>query len=100
MNQQPTIIDAITALGVDGGFKIQDGKISKWYSEKPQPSEDAIQAKLTELVADYESKAYQRNRQYPNIGDQLDMIYWDKVNGTGKWKETIDKVKADHPKPD
>lgn len=49
MNQGPYINDAIIALGVEGGFKIKNGKIAKWYSEKPQPSEEAIQAKLAEL---------------------------------------------------
>ena len=45
---------------------------------------------------------YARNRQYsyPNIQEQLDMIYWDKKNGTKKWEEAIDKVKADNPKPE
>jgi hypothetical protein len=38
------------------------------------------------------------NRTYPSIEEQLDMLYWDKVNGTEKWKEAIDKIKADAPK--
>jgi hypothetical protein len=28
------------------------------------------------------------------------LIYWDKKNGTKKWEEAIDKVKADNPKPE
>ena len=39
-------------------------------------------------------------RQYPSIEEQLDMLYWDKVNGTEKWKAAIDKIKADNPKTD
>lgn len=39
-------------------------------------------------------------RQYPDIKDQLDMIYWDQVNGTTNFKETIDAIKAAHPKVD
>jgi hypothetical protein len=39
-----------------------------------------------------------RRREYPSIGDQLDMIYWDKVNGTANWIASIDKVKTDNPK--
>ena len=35
---------------------------------------------------------------YPGVWDQLDMIYWDQVNGTAKFKEAIAKVKADNPK--
>ena len=36
---------------------------------------------------------------YGSIGDQLDMQYWDAVNGTTTWKDHVAKVKADHPKP-
>ena len=36
---------------------------------------------------------------YPSLGDQLDMQYWDKKNGTNKWVEAVDKVKSDNPKP-
>ena len=32
--------------------------------------------------------------------EQLDMLYWDKVNSTENWKEMIDTVKADAPKTD
>lgn len=50
------------------------------------------------LKKEYEAKAYQRNRQYPSIGDQLDMQYHDSVNGTSTWKDAIAKVKSDNPK--
>ena len=39
-------------------------------------------------------------REYPSIEEQLDMLYWDKVNNTETWKEAIDKVKLDSPKTD
>ena len=44
---------------------------------------------------------YQSDRAaaYASIGDQLDMQYWDAVNGTTTWKDHVAKVKADHPKP-
>tara|TARA_Y100001970_G_C13429446_1_gene460392 strand:+ start:151 stop:453 length:303 start_codon:yes stop_codon:yes gene_type:complete len=37
---------------------------------------------------------------YPSVGDQLDMQYWDAVNGTTTWKDAIAKVKSDNPKPE
>ena len=64
------------------------------------PTEEQIQSKMSELQADYDSKQYQRDRQYPSIQDQLDMLYWDRKNGTKTWEESIDKVKADNPKPE
>ena len=40
-----------------------------------------------------------KERGYPIIQDQLDMQYWDIVNGTNVWKDTIAAVKAKFPKP-
>ena len=51
------------------------------------------------LKAEYDAKSYQRDRQYPDLGEQLDMQYWDQVNGTTTWKDAVAKVKADNPKP-
>ena len=44
---------------------------------------------------------YQSDRAaaYSSVGDQLDMQYWDAVNGTTTWKDHVAKVKADNPKP-
>ena len=44
--------------------------------------------------------ARDRGYAYPHIQEQLDMIYWDKKNGTKNWEKAIDKVKTDHPKPE
>ena len=41
-----------------------------------------------------------RQAAFPSIGDQLDMQYWDAVNGTTTWKDAIAKVKSDNPKPE
>ncbi len=35
---------------------------------------------------------------YGTTGEQLDMLYWDKKNGTDNWEKHIDKVKSDIPK--
>jgi hypothetical protein len=98
----PTISDALFALGIDGGWKVKDGAITKWWATKTQPSEAEINAKLVELTAEYDAQEYARNRAtaFPSIGDQLDMQYWDSVNGTTTWKDTVAKVKSDNPKPD
>jgi len=39
-----------------------------------------------------------RIKEYGEIGSQLDMIYWDKINGTNKWEEHITEVKEKYPK--
>ena len=40
-----------------------------------------------------------RVKSFASTGDQLDMQYWDAVNGTTTWKDHISKVKSDNPKP-
>jgi len=55
------------------------------------------QTAVKNLIA---SKQYQEDRQYPSIQDQLDMQYWDAVNGTTTWKDAIAQVKTDNPKPE
>ena len=42
--------------------------------------------------------AEKRMSEYPAIEEQLDMIYWDKVNGTNLWQETISEIKEKYPK--
>jgi len=40
----------------------------------------------------------QRVAAYPSIPEQLDMIYWDRVNGTNLWQEKISEIKKTYPK--
>tara|TARA_Y100000004_G_scaffold113872_1_gene127917 strand:- start:5518 stop:5832 length:315 start_codon:yes stop_codon:yes gene_type:complete len=40
----------------------------------------------------------QRQLAYGSIADQLDMMYWDNVNGTTTWKDHIAQVKTEFPK--
>tara|TARA_R100001082_G_scaffold84222_1_gene50905 strand:- start:569 stop:901 length:333 start_codon:yes stop_codon:yes gene_type:complete len=66
-----------------------------------KPSEADVNAGLKKLQDDFDAKEYSRKRevQYPSLKEQLDLQYWDQVNGTTKWKEAIAKVKSDNPKP-
>ena len=36
---------------------------------------------------------------YASVQEQLDMQYWDAVNGTTTWKDHVAAVKAKYPKP-
>ena len=63
---------------------------------------EQILAKQAELQADFDAKQYQRDRTkrpedggYPSIGDQLDDIYH---NGLDGWKATIKAIKDANPK--
>jgi len=72
----------------------------EWHNgTTPIPKAD-IEAKMVEVQAEYDANQYQRDRAtaYPSIQEQLDMQYWDKVNGTTNWEDAIAKVKSDIPK--
>ena len=93
---------AINKLIPDAQYVSIDNVITTWADEREQPTDEAIQEKIAELQAEYDAKQYQRDRAvaYPSIQEQLDMQYWDAVNGTNKWQEAIAKVKTDNPKPE
>ncbi len=61
---------------------------------------EELETKMASLKIEYDATQYQRDRQYPSIGDQLDMQYNDAVNGTTTWKDAIDAIKAKYPKPE
>ena len=68
-----------------------------------KPTESAVNAKLVELQAEYDAQDYARKRQnendgYPWLGEQLDMIYHDQVDGTTTFKDAIKAVKDKYPK--
>ncbi len=92
---------AIQALNPSAKFRVLDDSVDKidWLEGTTPIAKSSIEAKIAEQQAAYDND-YIRKRQeaYPGIWDQLDMIYWDQVNGTTKFKETITKVKTDIPK--
>ena len=60
-----------------------------------------VAAARTSLDAAAAAIKYQSDRAaaYASVGDQLDMQYWDAVNGTTTWKDHVAAVKAKYPKP-
>ena len=94
------ILKAILAIDSNAKCSVSNEDINsiKWTST-PIPVAD-IEAKMVELQAKYDAEEYQRERAeaYPSIQEQLDMQYWDNVNGTTNWEDAIAKIKADNPK--
>jgi hypothetical protein len=95
------VAKAIHKINPDASFIVKDNDVNEieWHNGTTPISKEDIEAKLTELQAEYDANQYQRDRVYPSIQEQLDMQYWDKVNGTTNWEDAIAKVKADTPKP-
>ena len=68
----------------------------KWENQsKPQPTKEQFDAIKEQLYPAYKE---QRASEYPSIQEQLDMQYWDKVNGTNTWQDAINAVKTKYPK--
>ncbi len=58
------------------------------------------EAEVARLQAEYDAQAYARARAkaYPNIAEQLDMMYHDQTEGSRTWLDAIEAVKEAHPK--
>ena len=97
-----TVIKAILKINPNAEVTVDGDDINtiQWHNgTTPIPKAD-IEAKMVEVQAEYDANQYQRDRAtaYPSIQEQLDMQYWDNVNGTTNWEDAIAKVKADNPK--
>jgi len=74
-------------------------------NERLEFTDDDYAQAVTDLANskwDEQENGYKSARQeaYGSIADQLDMQYWDNVNGTTTWKDHITQVKSDNPKPE
>ena len=94
-----TEIDALkTANGGDGMWAQVNGERREFTeAEYDQAVTDKANSDF-----DLQENGYITARQqaYKSIPEQLDMIYWDGVNGTNLWDEHIAEVKEDNPKPE
>ena len=95
-----TNIDAIRSLAPGASYAIIGDEIVWNSPDITQPTQAEIDAEIVRLQAEYDSKAYARARAeaYAPIADQLDMQYWDSVNGSRTWLDHIEAVKEAHPK--
>jgi len=95
------IEEAVLAINPDAAFSCipADNKYESiiWRNGTSPISKEDVEAKLSELQADWDAKQYQRDRaeEYPTWQDQLDDIYH---NGIDAWKATIKATKDKYPK--
>ena len=102
------IIEAILKINPNAVVTVRGDDINtceiEWLEgTTPIPKAD-IEAKMVEVQAEYDANQYQRDRVYPSIGDQLDML-WHSIDQNPKLKseyfefyEAIKAVKVKHPK--
>ena len=105
INTDTDINLALVQLGKNGNqYKLDSNppphKITWWNPDNKdsQPTDDELNAAYTTWK---NANEYKQNREnsYPSLQEQMDMQYWDAVNGTTTWKDAIAKVKSDNPKP-
>ena len=78
----------------------EDYKSLVWLSTSAKPSKKAIEDKAIEYEEYKVLTQYKQLRKYPPIPEQLDMLYWDTINGGKVWQNAITAIKEAHPKPD
>ena len=86
--------------------EIEDAKpmYKQVNNERLEFTDDDYAQAITDLANskfDQQENGYKtaRSEAYGSVQDQLDMQYWDGVNGTTLWADHIAQVKADNPKP-
>jgi len=96
------ITEAILKINPNAQISVKADDINQitWHNGTTPIPANEILAKQQELITEYNSNKYQRDRakDYPSIQEQLDMQYWDKINGTNKWQQAINAVKQKYPK--
>ena len=90
--------EAATNLGAVKTFYSSSTKVTDWLDNENPPTDEALNAEIDRLEAEYESKQYQRDRAlaYDPIPEQLDQIY----HNMDGWKAKIKAVKDKYPKPE
>ena len=97
IGRRPSIVSALEALRPKAQWTLAGDSYTnlQWLDEtQTKPTEEEVNAKIAEMQV-----IEDRKLAYGSIADQLDMQYWDSVNGTTTWKEHIAQVKSDNPKP-
>lgn len=79
-----------------GIYKIVNGKSIELTEAEYQQSLD----NAAPFIAEQAARAWLDGRlsEYPPLQEQLDMQYWDGINGTTLWADLITGIKTKHPK--
>lgn len=103
----PGIDTAIEVLRPGAAWDMVGNKFDAWRDpeDRDPPSWAEIQEEIHREYKIYDYYEYERNRskEYPDIKEQLDMLYHDIKSGNlnnGTWITAIDAVKENNPKPE
>lgn len=106
MDETKMVANAILRIRPSAEFIVGETFESLNWLDKIQtkPTEKEFDEALITEKEKYSATEYQRDRQYPELGEQFDMLFRDitsgKVDKTGEWYKAVAKVKTDNPKPE
>lgn len=95
-----TLIGRNNENGLRRDFSFSDQGLLEVFDDLPIPTKEEFQAeeqRQSELY-DYYKYARQRSREYRKL-NQMELMYDDMRNGTNKWQEAVEAIKAKYPKP-
>ena len=98
-------IDALKSLKPGAEWILREDVLEWLDEEQTEPTTDELSAEVTRLQGVYDGNAYQRTRAeaYPELKEQLDLLYHDmtagKLDATGEWHKAVKAVKDATAKP-
>tara|TARA_B100001996_G_C18600875_1_gene569788 strand:- start:34 stop:318 length:285 start_codon:yes stop_codon:yes gene_type:complete len=91
-----TRLDIITQLYTDAAYVLENkGTYTAKDKDGKSIAIDIDKVNLEFYKQDYKN---QREKLYPTWQEQMDMQYWDKINNTNVWIDTIAKIKNEERK--
>lgn len=102
INKIIDISEALNSLRPNNSFAVFDNQYEtiEWFGPDDIPTKIEVEEEIKRLTKEKENTEYQQKRifAYPSIQEQLDMIYWDSINGTQNWISKISEIKDKYPK--
>lgn len=93
LNSSQTIVGRID----DDGLMRMSGDGTRWEQFINDVVEQGIEIVEGPDIIEPDYKTL-RQQEYPSLQDQQDMQYWDQINGTTVWQDTITEIKDKYPK--
>ena len=98
-----TKIEAILSLDSTAQVTVR-GETVEWISGAiTEPTDLEITTEQARLQAEYDANQYQRDRVYPQLGEQFDKLWHDinagTLDNTGEFFTALKEVKDNNPKP-
>ena len=96
-----TVSEAVLEIKPDAQLGVSANDVNQiiWHDGNPTNiTVEAITDKMAEMTT-RDAHIRPRQKAYPSIRNQLDMMWHDKKDGTTTWQDAVQAVKDANPKP-